>query len=285
MLCTQRKWCDFVVHTFTDLHIERLQWDPCRDTNARPRYLSARRVELRNYKRAPRILRAPYVHSISQLMRAPPNDTDRELLALPARLGGLGIVNPTKLSPSEHQASINISAPLRDLILEQNHGTPWMSPNSNQRQEGCPQTKSWQSNSICSNTESHNPKVASVCYGPGSREGRLKLAHYSAAGGIWSHPPQRCLQRCHCSQIWLATSTYPLHVCLWHQFLCGACPFEPNGRISHRTTQWGQRSYSKADVGSVPRCVHRTYLATNHRWCTLRCLSYYRGRSQAWCCC
>ena len=108
---------------------------PCRDTNARPtqtRYLSARRVELRNYKRAPcilrapRILRAPYVHvhSLSQLMRAPPNDTDRELLALPARLGGLGIVNPTKLSPSEHQASINISAPLRDLILEQNHGTP-----------------------------------------------------------------------------------------------------------------------------------------------------------------
>ena len=107
----------------------------CRDTNARPtqtRYLSARRVELRNYKRAPcilrapRILRAPYVHvhSLSQLMRAPPNDTDRELLALPARLGGLGIVNPTKLSPSEHQASINISAPLRDLILEQNHGTP-----------------------------------------------------------------------------------------------------------------------------------------------------------------
>ena len=82
----------------------------CRDTNARPtqtRYLSARRDELRNYKRAPRILRAPYVHSLSQLMRAPPNDTDRELLALPARLGGLGIVNPTKLSPSEHQASMH----------------------------------------------------------------------------------------------------------------------------------------------------------------------------------
>ena len=68
-----------------------------------------------------------------------------------------------------------------------------------------------------------------MCYGPGSREGCLKLAHYSAAGGIWSHPPQRCLQRCHCSQIWLATSTYPLHVCLWHQFLYGACPFVPNG--------------------------------------------------------
>ena len=57
--------------------------------------------------------------------KAPPNDTGCELLALPARLGGLGIVNPIKLSSSEHQASINISAPLRDLILEQNHEYPF----------------------------------------------------------------------------------------------------------------------------------------------------------------
>ena len=34
--------------------------------------------------------------------RAPPCHIDRELLALPARLGGLGIVNPTKLSSSEY---------------------------------------------------------------------------------------------------------------------------------------------------------------------------------------
>ena len=51
--------------------------------------------------------------------RAPPSDTVRELLALPVRLGGLGIVNPTTLSSSEHLASINISAPLRNLILKQ----------------------------------------------------------------------------------------------------------------------------------------------------------------------
>ena len=39
--------------------------------------------------------------------KAPPNDTDRELLALPARLGGLGIVNTTELSSLEYQASID----------------------------------------------------------------------------------------------------------------------------------------------------------------------------------
>ena len=37
MLCTQRKWCDFVVHTFTGLHIERLQWDPSFWSAAMPR--------------------------------------------------------------------------------------------------------------------------------------------------------------------------------------------------------------------------------------------------------
>jgi len=54
--------------------------------------------------------------------RAPPSDSDRELLALPARLGGLGLVNPTSLPSSEFQASISISAPLKDLILQQKSG-------------------------------------------------------------------------------------------------------------------------------------------------------------------
>ena len=40
---------------------------------------------------------------------------------MPVRLGGLGIVNPTKLSSLLLLASINISAPLRDLILRQIH--------------------------------------------------------------------------------------------------------------------------------------------------------------------
>ena len=28
MFCTGRKWCDFVVKTMTDLHVERIHWDP-----------------------------------------------------------------------------------------------------------------------------------------------------------------------------------------------------------------------------------------------------------------
>ena len=48
--------------------------------------------------------------------RVPPNDLERELFALPARLGGLGIVNPASSSSREFDASVSISAPLNHLI-------------------------------------------------------------------------------------------------------------------------------------------------------------------------
>ena len=49
------------------------------------------------------------------------SDETRDLMALPVRLGGLGIINPTKNNTSHHQSSENITAPLVSLILEQSH--------------------------------------------------------------------------------------------------------------------------------------------------------------------
>ena len=46
-----------------------------------------------------------------------PGHHERELFALPTRLGGLGLINPTKQSDLEYTASINISCPLLDLIM------------------------------------------------------------------------------------------------------------------------------------------------------------------------
>ena len=43
------------------------------------------------------------------------------MAALPVRLGGLGIINPTKNNTSHHQSSEKITAPLVSLILEQSH--------------------------------------------------------------------------------------------------------------------------------------------------------------------
>ena len=57
--------------------------------------------------------------------RAPPNDLERELFALPARLGGLGIVDLVGRSHKEFQASVSISAPLCHLIQSQQSDYPW----------------------------------------------------------------------------------------------------------------------------------------------------------------
>ena len=57
--------------------------------------------------------------------KPPPSDIVRNLFALPARLGGLGIINPATLSSKEFPASVAISAPLRDLIKSQQAGYPW----------------------------------------------------------------------------------------------------------------------------------------------------------------
>ena len=47
--------------------------------------------------------------------RPPPSDAECTLLALPARLGGIGVCNPSKRS-SEFTASLQITSPLKSLI-------------------------------------------------------------------------------------------------------------------------------------------------------------------------
>ena len=47
------------------------------------------------------------------------NDLDRQLLALPVRHGGLGIIDPSKRSDLHHSACERITAPLVELILNQ----------------------------------------------------------------------------------------------------------------------------------------------------------------------
>ena len=53
-----------------------------------------------------------------------PNNTERDLLALPARLGGIGIIDPTQLTASHYTTSRNVSAPLISLILQQSTSYP-----------------------------------------------------------------------------------------------------------------------------------------------------------------
>ena len=51
--------------------------------------------------------------------RDPPNNSIRDLLALPTHLGGMGLVNPTTLASVEYNASLCVAEPLKNAILEQ----------------------------------------------------------------------------------------------------------------------------------------------------------------------
>ena len=49
---------------------------------------------------------------------------ERKLLALPARMGDLGMTNPSESAETEYSASVKMSAPLVDKIIAQSHETP-----------------------------------------------------------------------------------------------------------------------------------------------------------------
>ena len=51
--------------------------------------------------------------------RTPPNNTKRDLLALPARLGGMALINPVKLAEFEFHASSKIAEALSQEIINQ----------------------------------------------------------------------------------------------------------------------------------------------------------------------
>ena len=57
------------------------------------------------------------------------NDVTRKLMTLPVlRLGALGITNPSADTPSHHDASMKITAPLIALIMDQSHQYPILIP-------------------------------------------------------------------------------------------------------------------------------------------------------------
>ena len=51
--------------------------------------------------------------------RPPPNETERELLALPARLGGIALSNPTQATDTEFLYSTKITEALTEAVLHQ----------------------------------------------------------------------------------------------------------------------------------------------------------------------
>ena len=63
------------------------------------------------------VLRTEFIPNLTGC--PPPNDAERKLLALLARLGGLGISDPSLNSDDAFKASLLVTAPLRKLIQTQ----------------------------------------------------------------------------------------------------------------------------------------------------------------------
>ena len=51
--------------------------------------------------------------------RPPPNDRERELVALPVRLGGMGLINPTMIADQEYKASKEVTKSLTQCLIDQ----------------------------------------------------------------------------------------------------------------------------------------------------------------------
>ena len=70
-----------------------------------------------HYQRLERIIRTSLIPSL--MNGQPPNDQLRNLLGLPARLGGIGVPNPAMMTDFEFAASLQITEPLKRLVLAQ----------------------------------------------------------------------------------------------------------------------------------------------------------------------
>ena len=62
------------------------------------------------------VLRHKFIPAITG--RTTVTDEERQLLALPCRIGGMGIIDPTCQCGLQYDASVQVTAPLVELIME-----------------------------------------------------------------------------------------------------------------------------------------------------------------------
>ena len=71
----------------------------------------------------------PLEHAISDvlitsLIGSSCSEAERDLIALPLRMGGLGLINPSDSADAEYSTTIRVSAPLVSKIEAQSHEAP-----------------------------------------------------------------------------------------------------------------------------------------------------------------
>jgi len=108
--------------------------------------------------------------------RAPPNAEERDFLALPARLGEIGIGDPSKRAPDEFAASVMVTSPLKDLI-KSSDGTYTFAAYEEQvvAKSDIRNQRRAQQQAAADLVKPQFPKFPAAINDPGSGEGRLEL--------------------------------------------------------------------------------------------------------------
>ena len=153
---------------------------------------------------------------------APPSPTMRALFSLPARLGGLGIRNPSGMSAIHHRTSVQVTEPIVELILNQHHGDNGSQDRlqealSDRSAPGNHQREKAQGRRGEASTPSHpEPAVSTsaLCRRPGHGRRRIILALGPAPSGSWVRPAQGCVPRRHRPAARLGADQPALTLCM-----------------------------------------------------------------------
>ena len=150
-----------------------------------------------------------------------PGDEMRDLLALPARLGGIALTNSTSIAEVEFSASTKVSDPLKDAILQQcfEYQGDVIHNQVEAKGEVCRMKRERSIQAADSLKQSLSVSL----------QRSIDLAQEKGSS-IWLHSfpiqefgfalyTQMCLSRCPGSLLQLATIASSLHLCLWYEVL------------------------------------------------------------------
>ena len=153
------------------------------------------------------------------------SEAERDVMALPVHLGGLGITNLTQQAVHHHNTSLKVTAPLVALILQQSN-VYCMESKDTQRQakldacKTCQQRLTKDAAELVERVPNDMRRAlqASSEKGASSWFSTLPIAEY----GFALH--QGSFSRCALLTLWVASRRPAHNLCMWQELLCGTCP-------------------------------------------------------------
>ena len=141
-------------------------------------------------------------------------DEERQILALPCCLGGMGLINPTAVADEKLESSHTITSPLIFLILEKKYGMKDdLYSEMKSKKAEITQTRRAKQESTASDLLDHlTGKLKKNVQFEQEKGASIWLT--SLPTKVMACPQQERVPGCHCSQVWLDTGSPSTIVCL-----------------------------------------------------------------------